>query len=378
MTFPLYFIKKKAKTVLNFGNYLVFSCLSKKKFEKQNIQKILLINFQGVGDIVMTTPLLSALRAEYPLAQIDYFCAKENGAILFSDARVSHILSRKKDDLFSLDFIQTVQQIRSQQYDLVLNVFPAPHSALLALSSRGRYIAGPFYSIYSVCNWSSQKMKSTWDVRIQCQQIASLLGILLPSSFLLSLSVSSSQKKIVLNKLNLKKITSKEKYIIFNTPAQWKAKQWPVAYWRELVHLILAEKKYAGYQLAFLGTASDKDSVEQILTAFGENRRLENWCGIWTLEELPALLQHASLFITTDSGPMHIASAVGTKTIGLFGVTDPKVLVAGNPFIHVISSYDSCPKEYHFNHHSEPYDKEQICMKKIAPQKVFERVKQLL
>lgn len=365
------FVKKIVKSILDLANHFLFSLYSKTKFQKQGIQKILLVNFQGVGDIVMTTPLLSTLRTEYPHAQIDYLCAKENGIILSSDSRVNHVFSRKKDDLFSFDFIQTVSHVRSLHYDLVLNLFPASHSALLALLSRAIYIAGPLYSQSSVCTWSSQQMKSTWDIRVQCQNIASLLGISLENPYILSLAVDSKQKKNVLKKLNMKK-----KYIVFNTPAQWIAKQWPVASWQELIRLLLAEKKYKDYQLAFLGTASDTDLITSILSPFGENSRLENWSGKWSLAELPLILQYASLIISTDSGPMHIASAVQTKTIGLFGVTDPSILVNGNKYIEIVSSFDSCPKHLQFNHHNEPKDLEQIQMKKIPVQEVLNKIEE--
>ncbi len=373
MAFILCCIKKCAKSILNFGNYLLFSLRSKKQFQKQNVQKILLINLQGVGDIVMTTPLLTALRKEYPLAQINYLCAKENGTILSSDDHINNIVSRKKDDFFSFDFLQTLRQIRFSKYDLVLNLFPAPHSSLLTLLSGAQYIAGPVYSTSSVCNWSSQKKEPTWDVRIQSEQIASLLGIFLENPYTLSLVVKQKQKKDIVKKLNLKR-----KYIVFNTPSQWKAKQWPVAQWQELVSKILFEKKYFSYQLAFLGTASDDKYVNQIISSFEENKRFENWCGKWTLAELPAILQHASLLITTDSGPMHIASSVQTKTIGLFAVTDPNLLVTRNPFIHAVSSYDTCPEKFQFNHHNEPPDWNQECMKKISVEQVFSKVKQLV
>lgn len=369
MAFIPYFIKKVAKNALNFGNYFLFLFSSKKLFQKKKIQKILLINLQGIGDIVMTTPLLTALYKEYPQAQIDYLCAKENGVVFLSDFRVHQVISRKKDDLSSFDFLHALFQVRSKKYDLVLNLFAAPHSALLTLFSDALYIAGPLYSNSSVCNWSYQKTESTWDVRLQSQHLASLLDISLKNPYALSLVVDSKQKKNILKKLNRRK-----KYILFNTAAQWKAKQWPLLYWQQLIFQILSDKKYSLCQLAFLGVGSDFLYVEKIISAFENDSRLENWCGKWTLAELPAVLQHASLFITTDSGPMHIASAVQTKTIGLFGVTDANILVSRNPFIIPVSSYDSCPKKYHFNHHTEPYDPEQVCMSKISALDVFSKV----
>ena len=81
--------------------------------------------------------------------------------------------------------------------------------------------------------------------------------------------------------------------------------------------------------------------------------------------------------ITTDSGPMHIALATKTKTIGLFGCTNPEILVKGNKYIEIMSSYKNCPKLLQFNHNNEPEDRQQTQMKKITIQEVKERIKRV-
>jgi ADP-heptose:LPS heptosyltransferase len=67
-----------------------------------------------------------------------------------------------------------------------------------------------------------------------------------------------------------------------------------------------------------------------------------------------------------------------TKTVALFGVTDPDILVSGANNLEICSSYSECPKKYQFNHNNEPHDYAQECMKKITINEVMSKIKGML
>src|SRR3989338_9923149 len=87
----------------------------KKEIQKEKIQKILLINLQGIGDIVETTQLLTELRNTFPKAQIDYLCYKENGILLEDDTRINNLIKRQKHGILNTDFFQTIHTIRKNR-----------------------------------------------------------------------------------------------------------------------------------------------------------------------------------------------------------------------------------------------------------------------
>src|SRR3990167_8104759 len=91
-------IGKKGINVMCFLVLLPSYLRSKREIQKDKINKILLINLQGIGDIVMTTPFLTALRTEFPKGEIHYLCYKGNGDILEGDKRINKIYKRKEDN----------------------------------------------------------------------------------------------------------------------------------------------------------------------------------------------------------------------------------------------------------------------------------------
>lgn len=368
-------IKKWEKKIIDGFCFLLVApsyCRPKKRIEEEMIQKILLINLQGIGDILMTTPFLRALREKYTAAQIDYLCYKENGVLLENDPRINTLLKRHEDNLLSRDFLKTVELIRERDYDLIINLFPAQHSALLTILSNAEYKMGNLWSTASTSNnLAAKKTKKTWDVRENCKNIAEQLGITIKEPATLSLSLEKASE----NKRH--KEIKNRKIIAINPFAHWISKKWPKEYWQQLIKKITEDKKYYEYVVAVIGTEEDKEEAEEVLGKI-EKKRRENWCGKCSLKDLAAALKYTRLFITTDTGPLHVALAVQTKTIGLFGVTDPDILVNGAKNIEIISTYDQCPKKFRFNHNNEPPDWEQRCIKRISVDEVFEKVKKCL
>lgn len=368
-------MKRWGKKIIDGFCFLLLApsyCRPKKAINEERIQKIILINLQGIGDILMTTPFLSALREKYPMAQIDYLCYKENGVLLENDPRINTLLKRQEENIFSTDFLKTIKMIQQRKYDLVLNLFHAQHSALLTVLSNAEYKMGNLWSTASTSNnLAVKRTRKTWDVRENCKNIAEQLGITIkgPAALSLSLEKASENKRY--------KEIKNRKIIAINPFAHWISKKWPKEYWQQLIKKIAEDKKYHEYVVAVIGTEEDKEEAEEVLEKI-EKKRRENLCGKYSLKNLAAALKHIRLFITTDTGPLHIALAVQTKTIGLFGVTDPDILVNGAKNIEIISKYDQCPKKFRFNHNNEPPDWEQSCMKRISVDEVMVAVEKIL
>ncbi|MFA6888335.1 MAG: glycosyltransferase family 9 protein [Candidatus Woesearchaeota archaeon] len=343
--------------ILNSTAYL----RKKIDIEHNTIQKILLINLQGIGDIVMTTPFISALKEKWPTAKIDYLCYKNNGELLEGDSRIHIVLKRNKEGITSNDFIQTLKNIRKQKYDLVINLFPAQHSALLTILSNAEYKLGNLYSNASTSNnLNVPNMPKTWDIRENAKHIAMQLELEEYDETNLSLEII--EKAIIKN------------VIAINPFATWKAKNWPQEHWIELIQKILKIWKETVIILGGPEDISQSKTLEKII----DNKRIINQTGKLTLKQTAVMLKSCKLFITTDSGLMHIAIATQTKTIALFGVTNPEILVNNANNIKVCSSYNQCPKKYQFNHNNEPEDYTQECMKKITTDEVVSAVKKAL
>ena len=110
------------------------------------------------------------------------------------------------------------------------------------------------------------------------------------------------------------------------TGASWSTKRLPVASWRELGAVLDAQ----GYGLVEVGVAGEEIGIG------------ESHVGRTTVGELAALLKSLSLVICNDSGVMHLALAVGTPVIALFGPTTPSMLVRDEPLFHPVSNARVC------------------------------------
>jgi ADP-heptose:LPS heptosyltransferase len=106
--------------------------------------------------------------------------------------------------------------------------------------------------------------------------------------------------------------------VVINPVARWRTKLWTERSFAELADRLVREKHAL---VIFSGSRDDRDLNGRVLSMMKEHAL--NWAGETTLKELAALAFHADLFIATDTGPMHVAAAAGTRVLALFGPTAP-------------------------------------------------------
>ena len=339
---------------------LLFSYLRPKKaIEKNKIKKILLINLQGIGDLVMTTPLLNAIKKEYPKAQIHYLTYKRNGTIFLEDKRIDKLFVWSSS---LTNLLKTLSFIRNEKYDIAINLFRAQHSAYLTLLSNATYKLGFLYSLKLSSNnlkLPKSNFPRTRNQRLAYSFIAQMLGLNIKQIDNLTLNTNSKQAIVSIDKLfTNNKINKTDKLIGINCNATWPSKNWSQENWITLIEKLLKNHKKA--KLVFIGGPSDIENVNTILNnvfnsiSEKDKQRLINLAGKCNLSELPHLIKKFSLFITTDSGPMHVAFATKTKTIALFAVTNPQFLISEKPWFKIISIYDKVPYFYKFNFNNAP------------------------
>jgi heptosyltransferase-1 len=106
---------------------------------------------------------------------------------------------------------------------------------------------------------------------------------------------------------------------VLHPGARWESKLWPGAAWAELARGLI---RAHGFQVALTGAPGDQDLASSVMAHLGEAEIL-NLVGRTSLAELAGVLARASLAVTTDTGAMHLAAALGTRVVALFGPTAP-------------------------------------------------------
>jgi lipopolysaccharide heptosyltransferase II len=115
-------------------------------------------------------------------------------------------------------------------------------------------------------------------------------------------------------------VSINEPFVLFHPGARWWFKIWPL---ERFVDLAKRMHEVFGYSVVVVGGSQDIETADRIVSACGSWSK--TFAGQITVLQLAVLAQRARLFVGNDAGPMHIAAAMGTPVVSLFGPTDPQV-----------------------------------------------------
>jgi len=279
-------------------------------------KRILLIRLKAIGDVLLCTPLIRALRKKYPAAQIDFAADPVPSLLLQHNSRLNHVLVFPKKGSSFFDQVKFIRQIRQTRYDLVLDLFGNPRSAWMTLFSGAPLRAGYAYRgrkwVYNYRVPLNKIRKYQVEVNLD---VLRYVGI--PDDGLeTELYLSESEKNWGLETLrSLGLGHSKEMKIGLNPTGTWSAKRWLMPHWRELILLLNAKWKVK--PLLFWGPG-DEAMVEAIRGGLEDQVQL---CPETDLRQSAALISGLDLLIGNDGAPQHMAQALGTPSLTIFGPT---------------------------------------------------------
>ena len=161
-----------------------------------------------------------------------------------------------------------------------------------------------------------------------------------------------------------------------NTGELSELRMWSLAY-----HSVLATKLHHSHRaaIAFVGSESDKSRVEEVIKTLPSGVRAANLAGMTRIDILLAILQRSTLLVSNDSGPLHLASMMGTPTVGFFGASSARVYGprAGKSInIDKPSVCSPCLNVNNFRNYACPNGMK--CMRDITPEEALDAVGKLL
>ncbi len=288
---------------------------------------ILIVKLSAIGDVIHTLPSLAALRRLYPDANITWVVEEAAADLITHHPYLNSVLvSRRKswsrdllrgkfkDSLYGIkNFIKCLQQ---KNYDLVIDFHGLLKSSVIVYLSRGKRKLG--YDSWQELSGLFLNEKIPEDMEKHAVDryldFPRYLGAKIDQvEFTLPSNKKAEEKVLCL----LREHNLEDKiFIAVNPVAYWETKLWDnekFAYLADLINNKLSVK--------VVFTGSEKDSIEKITSIM--NTEGVNFGGKTTLLDLAYLYKKACMLITTDSGPMHLAAAIGTPVVALFGPTDP-------------------------------------------------------
>lgn len=335
--------------------------------------KILIIKFSSLGDIILSTAALRGIREKFSKEnfKISFLTCEGSKDILLRSPYIDELLvcdlKNKDKGLAGLWGIGKI--LRSKNFDIVIDLQNSRSSHLLAYLSgcinRYGYDNRKFAFLL---NHTIKDEKPPIDPVTHQFRILKMLGIDLMDNRL-ELWPSNQDVKTVDELLNSQWLSQAQKIVGINIGAskRWQTKRWP------LEHLIrlCEELELKDIRVIITGTQEDLPFADMLVNSL-KNTKIINACGKTSINELAVLIKKCQVFISADSSPLHVASAVGTPFIALFGPTDyRRHLPPGNN--HIMISKDlNCTPCYKTKCRSKR------CMTGIDPREVLEAVGKLL
>jgi heptosyltransferase I len=291
---------------------------------------ILIIKLSAIGDVVQTLPALEAIKKTFPKSFITWLVEEDAAGILVHHPLIDRLMiSRRKVWLGLLRnpftvirglgcIIRFVRELRSTHYDIAIDFQGLFKSGvLIGLSRAGRKIGFDRTREFSYL-FLNERLPAFDPEKHALQRyldIARYLGAKDPDP---TCALPLVQEQVTIkNRIDLLNSPHRP-LVVINPVARWKTKLWLESNFAELADRLVKERQVS---VVFTGSKGDGILVERILSLMRE--QAWNWTGQTTLKELAALASYADLFITTDTGPMHLAAAAGARVLALFGPTAP-------------------------------------------------------
>lgn len=283
---------------------------------------ILIVKLSAIGDVIHALPVAHALKQQYPQSHITWVVEKPAYELLTNNSDIDEILIFDKPKFKSaMGMIKNIPEffdkLRKHQFDLALDLQGLFKSAAITVLSGAKKKLGycnmrELSSLISVpiCgeNCHGHIVERYLDVArfVGCSPKAAVFPINITKA-----EIQSADRLLAEDNLELPSV-----YAVLAPGTNWPSKCWPSEKYAELA-VILASR---GIRPVIVGGPSDDrlavNIKEKCITAV-------NLVGKTQLKELAYILKNALFFVGGDTGPMHLATAVETPVITLFGPTDP-------------------------------------------------------
>ena len=270
---------------------------------------ILIIHTAFIGDIVLSTALVSKIKEKYPDSDIYYLTTPLGKEILKNNPKIKEIIvydKRGKDKGFRA-FISFVRKIRKLKIDVCLTPHRYLRSSILSFLSGAKIRIG--YDIASLSFVFNKKIKYDRTKH----EVEKLLSFIDDSPNRYELEMYPSEKDKIRIDTLLKNLSENKKIILIAPGSKWFTKRWPEEYFRILIQNLVK-----------------RDDLLIVITGGKEEREIElnldskvlDLRGEISLLELAELTKRAILVVSNDSAPIHITSAFSnTRIVGVFGPT---------------------------------------------------------
>ena len=340
---------------------------------------ILIIKLSAIGDVVHSLPLLEVLRGGFPCARIDWLIEEAASGIVEGHPDLNELIVfprrswlnrciRKREYInVGKELITFFGELRKREYDVVIDLQGLLKSGVLTLLARGIRKIG----LNGAREGSSLFVKE--QVTFPGPEIHALDRYLFVAKHLGvadpvwsgKIPIYDTDKRYVDDLLV--GLEGNRALVAVNPMAKWESKLWDLERFACLADVI---NENLGAAVIFTGSESDQIAIERIIT--GMRTKALNLAGKTNLKQLAYLYGKCTVVVSTDTGPMHMAAAMGSPVVAIFGPTSPLRTGPYGTKHRVVRAGLGCSPCF-----KKSCD-DMSCMKKITADQVFDTAKEVI
>lgn len=273
--------------------------------------RILVCIFKYYGDVLLTSPIYTTLRMEFPLAKIDVYLFKNTKVMLDGHPDIDEFITFDRNSKKFLYELRMLMNVRRRKYDIVINMTSGDRGAIIALLSGARIRVGiepDKRGVFGKTKFFTNLIKNTNERRHIVEKNYDTLrsiGIFQKENDTMELFFHVPDVELE----KIKKIVPYDNFIVIHPFSRCSYKNWPIEKFVSLINYL----KYKGENVVISGGIEGKKHVFDGAL---------NLSGMTTVKELGALIKLSKMLITVDSMPVHIASALKQKVLVICGPSD--------------------------------------------------------
>ncbi|MBM3249390.1 MAG: lipopolysaccharide heptosyltransferase II [Candidatus Omnitrophica bacterium] len=266
------------------------------------IKKILFITLSNIGDVILTLPVLDALRADFPQAQVTVMSGPRPKELFEDNPFISRLIVYDKHAGLG-EKIRLFNELKREGFDLVVDLRNSFFGAFLPAKVRTPPFLRPPQAL--------RHMKHRHLFKIQC------LGLRTRGLPQRSISIRPKDQEGISQALKAGGISPKDKLVVVSPGARSSTKRWSAEKFTQLIERLGAE---CGVKVVLAG---DKEDVP-VCSAIRRQAKnpVLDLCAKTSIAELAALLSSAACVVTNDSAVLHLASYLDAPVVAVFGPTD--------------------------------------------------------
>jgi heptosyltransferase-2 len=338
--------------------------------------KILIIRFSSLGDIVLTTPVIDSLKAEFPESKIYFLTKARYSDLLKADPRIFSVVEFDQEGKHKgvKGFFKLISELRSQDFDLLIDLHGNIRSFfvrhLISSRKKFKYHKKRIARLLMVhCKFIRTEPIHTVDSYLEVlNRLQIKTEKRIPKVFPHQSDIEFTDNFL------LEHGVKKDDILLGVHPgARWDTKRWDQGKFAQVCQALIER---LGVKVLLMGESREEEVVKKIKSSFPSMNVIS--AVDLPLGRLTTLIACCDCLISNDSGPMHLASAFGVPVVAIFGPTHPKLGFAplGPKSVALCADAECSPCSLHGK--KKCSKESRTCMDSIEPEMVIKTVEQLL